>query len=34
VTVHFPEGDMDVAEDYDEFVVGEAESDGTFTIAP
>lgn len=34
VTVHFPEGDMDVAEDYDEFVVGEAESDATFTIAP
>jgi hypothetical protein len=34
VVVHFPEGDMDVGEEYDEVAVDEPEDDATFRIAP
>jgi hypothetical protein len=34
VVVHFPEGDMDVGEEYDDFVVDGPVEDGTFRIEP
>jgi hypothetical protein len=34
VVVHFPEGDMDVGEEYDEVAVDEPEDDATFRLAP
>jgi hypothetical protein len=32
IVVHFPEGDMNVSEDYDELAVGELEAPATFAI--
>jgi hypothetical protein len=34
VVVHFPEGDMEVGEEYDEVAVDEPEDDATFRIVP